>query len=419
LIFRTTYNSAEISGSNIIIDGITYGCIVGKHCIWIPELEIKIPWVFNGKIESILHWERGRNAEQLKNQTFNDNTSGWDELTLISIQNEYNIFELLAEKDMSPKPYGYVYIKTITSDFLRGAKHTDPMGCIGFYIKNANKLPPGKYNSDRFIREYIQGGWITCSDGAIGDLRKDGNVINGYLIDIRRTIWDMMRLVSSVSGYTKDITDTINDTDEGIKVKVLKYGQFPFKERKKAYQTYWFKDHYEDGTRQTIYRFDKMGIESALAGKTVVDLGCQIGSICSECYQRGARWITGLDYQEEYVDCAQDLVRLNHHQINYRVMDLANVESVKQYLFSYYKEPIDIVFLLSMYKHIESKCWELLKNIKFKRAYIESNNCPQGYEGDQAKIMEAGMRAAGFNPDRIGMTEDRSPRCLWRIISCV
>jgi len=61
-------------------------------------------------------------------------------------------------------------------------------------MKDALKLPRGCWDYDIFVEKFIDTGIIEASPGALGDLKKDDNVVNGYLVDIRRTTWDMIRL---------------------------------------------------------------------------------------------------------------------------------------------------------------------------------------------------------------------------------
>ena len=417
MTFKKIYETAILDSGKITLDGQSYNAVEGKHCIWIPELEIKIPWTYNGKIEARQGWMRGMNKEQLLNQTFNDEVLGWSVNTILSIQYEYEMFSLFAAAKISPSVDGYVYIKNMISVYTKPVIHCDPMGAIGFYVKDANKLSQGEYDIREFKRKMIDTNIIHCSAGAFGDLQKPNNIINGYLIDIRRTIWDMMCLKADYKPIFS-LRDVRPDKEE-LEAKILSLGQFPYKARKKAYQTYWIDDHYEDGTRQTLYRFDKMGIEKDLTGQTIVDLGSQIGSICAECYMRGARHITGIEYEADYVECARDLARYNGHQINYQPMNLTDVRSVSKYLELYYSDKlIDKIFLLSMHKHIGDSGSIILRQLNWKEAYIESNNCPGGYDHGQAGLMEIEFNiffSDGYKTERLGMTDDRSPRCLWKI----
>jgi len=440
MTFKKVYKQAVLGRNKIMIDGKSYAAVEGKHCIWIPELEIKIPWTYNGKIEARQNWLRGRHKDQLLSQTFNDHAGGWNIETLESIQEEYRLFDILSQAKMTPPVDGFIYIENMISIYTKSVIHCDPMGAVGFYVKDANKLSVGEYDIREFKRKFIDKNIIKCSAGALGDLQKKNNTVNGYLIDIRRTIWDMMSL-------NHDYVPLLNWRDlrpikEQLKNKVLSLGQFPHKARKTAYQTYWVDDHYKEGTRQTLYRFDKMGIEKDLTGQTVVDLGSQIGSVCAECYMRGARHVTGIEYESDYVGCARDLARYNGHQINYQCMNLMEIGNVSTYVNLYYggqklnvtqdikgandylnyysiPQPIDKVFLLSMHKHIGVAGLIILRQLNWKEAYIESNNCPGGFDHGQAGLMEIEFHkhfTDGYKILRLGMTEDRSPRCLWKIV---
>ena len=102
-------------------------------------------------------------------------------------------------------------------------------------------------------------GIISASPGAVNDIYvpKRNNIVNGYLIDVRRTIWDMMRINKEWEdknplNYNEKITT--------LRKKIEELGQFPFKERKTPYQSYYLNDVYKDGSRDTLYRYEKMKI---------------------------------------------------------------------------------------------------------------------------------------------------------------
>lgn len=201
-------------------------------------------------------------------------------------------------------------------------------------------------------------------------------------------------------------------TKEELKEKVRQLGQFPANRRRRNYQSYWLDGEYVKGSRDTLKRFDAMGIPKDLSGKTIVDLGCQIGAICTECYLRGARVITGIDMNMDYIQIAHNIAMYNNHKIYYSVKDLANLLWGTN-IFTY---KFDILFLLSMYKHIkDSNFRSLLIFLKWKEAYIESNNCSNGYESKQALDIEMAIRNNCKKYIRLGILEDRGRRCLWKL----
>lgn len=199
-----------------------------------------------------------------------------------------------------------------------------------------------------------------------------------------------------------------------IKNMVKKLGQFPYNRRRSNYQSYYLGNKYEQGSRDTMHRLTFMRIPSDLSDFSVLDLGCQIGALCAEAYNRGSRFIYGLDMREDYIYCAKELAEYNNHNIHYVQMDICNTHDVLDCIGNY---TFDIVFLLSMFKHLKGRGFTTLKELKWKTAYIESNNCPTGYKSKQAIIMEMHMRKLWPDLDiqRLGVIQDRGSRCIWKL----
>jgi len=409
-LLKKTYKLLEVMNGNVVLDGKKYNAIKGKHAIYIPDISTKFILSFNGKIESYT-WMKGRNKEEIENFTFNDKSGGFDEESLKSILNEFQMFEMLSTTKKTPKVEGLVFVETVISDFFPNTLHADPVGMYGYIVQDAKKLVQGFWNYNGFLADFITTNKINASPGALGDLKKGDNTVNGYLVDLRRTFWDCMTVVEPKYS-TDDIRIKVDE--EQVKSKIANLAQFPHKERKQNYQEYYLNGVYVDGTRKTLYRYDAMKIEKDLTGKSVLDLGCQLGSMAAESYLRGARKVTGLEYQPEYVECARDLARINGMQINYMIKDLKNVNDCVTYINSYYKEPIDIVFALSLYKHTGKSIFEILDHIKWKVCYVESHNVgTSGLETQHVREMLTYMNK--YQLEYLGTTEDRSPRCIWRL----
>lgn len=408
------FEELVVGDSRVILDGEVLDSGIGKHEIWIPSKEMKIVWSFNGKIESFFEWELGRNAGAIKNFSFNDRL-GWEQKTLDSICDEYQIFEFLSERDISPPVKGFFHIKNVSSSLFRGTVHNDPMGVYGFFMKNASKLSSGSFNKDKFRKELIDSGAIILSEKGWGDIwKKEDNIVNGYLVDIRRTVWDMMYLSPDYKRKYK--VPSYSPSKESIESLVRTLTQFPYKERKKNYQTYLLDGEYQDGSRDTLYRFETMGLPSRMDGKSVLDIGCCMGAMCFEAYDRGARKVTGIDHERDYIRVAREVSKYNKFQINFQVGDIFSGKSLSDYINSYYQEPIDVVFALSLYKHVKESMFSLLKNIKWKTCYIESNNAAKLRGTPHVREMESFMYGEpSWTISYLGETNDRSPRCLWRL----
>lgn len=399
----------------VVLDRSVYSCIIGKHSIWVPDLQAKIIWSHNGKIESLKDWDKGRNEKEIKFGTFGGSFA-FERDSLKSIIQETMFFHEMAKAKLSPPIGETIFIRKFTSKYPYGVDYCDVMGKYGYFISDARKITEkGNFSVENFLEHFEKR--IVASEGALGDLNKEQNIINGYLIDIRRTIWDMISFVGSAweQKYFEFIP-IINKS--ALKNKILKLTQFPHKQRKENYQTFLMDGKYESGSRDTTERWEQMNVPSDFQDKSkVVDLGCNLGAFCFEAYERGARKVVGCDYEEDYISCAQDLAHNNCYSINFIKMDLTKTGEVLNYFEKYFLgDEIDIVFALSLYKHIKGKLFELLNRLKWKTCYVESNNAPEGKETGHVKEMIKYMKhMKGVKIIDLGMTTDRSPRCIFEL----
>lgn len=397
----------------VIEDSISYDVVLGKHCIWIPALNIKLIWSWRGRIESRYDWERGRNADKLLSGRFGSDYRGFELLSLDSILNEVTIMKILAKENMAPPIGEIIYIENFISDYPYGVEQCDCTGIYGYEILDATELAPGSFSEDKFKKEFVNTKKIMLSAGAYNDIfvEERNNIVNGYLIDVRRTIWDMMRAAKTEEKITPHL-----DRDK-LKEQIKQLTQFPHKQRKENYQSYFDGEEYVPGSRNTEYRFEQMKITSKdIAGKSVLDLGCNLGSFCLESYRLGAFHVMGIDSEKDYVNCARALARSVGYHINYMKMDLSRTKDIIDYTKKYFKYGVDVLFALSIYKHIEESLWELLRGINWKVCYLESHNAPEGEKTGHVQKMKQGI--ASLNCQRVaelGMTSDRSPRYVWRL----
>ena len=118
---------------------------------------------------------------------------------------------------------------------------------------------------------------------------------------------------------------------------------------------------------------------------------------------------------------ARRIAKYNNQQINYQNFNLENVNFIVDYVNKYYSATIfkkpNIVFALSLYKHLKDKICYILKYIDFDICFFESNNTGEGlFDSNHAHDIEASFKNYDLKFDRIGETNDRSPRCLWKIV---
>jgi predicted RNA methylase len=419
------FDNLTIRGNCAILDDSEFAIIKGKHSIWIPEKEMKIPWAYNGKITPF----SSTIDDEILSRNWNSDNRYWENESLRSICNEFLIFRELNERNLTVGIRGIFFIKNVISNFMGDFEICDSKGMYGYFMEDANRenskghfrfdeLPNkrGYYDVDYLPRRFerLIEPKLNISNGAKGDLRKSENIINGFLIDIRRSMFDMMILKSMEKGIEEKIM--YKEDKEELKKKIEKLTQFPHKERKHNYQSYFIDDEEVSGSRDTQTRMNEMGIQEDLTGKAILDLGCNLGSICCECWKRGARLVMGLDNETDYIDCARDLARYNGFNINYMVKDITNVDDITRYINGFFgSKSIDIVFALSLYKHVKEKMFEVLDRIKWQEIIIESNNAPKGEETLHCKEIIDQINKRGWKRVLLGYDKTRSKRCIWKV----
>ncbi len=393
----------------MIMDGRAATAVVGKHEIWLPEEKIKVIWSHNGKIESFRDWSKGKNKEEILRGTFGCD-SGFDENSKKSILSEFFFMKELALKNLVPPIGSLIFFRVMISNFPYGVEYCDIYGCYGYRMGNAKDLKSGKFTFDKYLEAVEE---VEISDGAKGDILKSSNVVNGYLIDVRRSLWDMPEYVKIKDTSLLDVP---NIDGENLKQKIKGLTQFPYKRREQNYQTYYMDGKYEGGSRNTLYRYETMGLNNLnFNGKSVLDLGCNLGAMLFEAKRRGAGKALGIDHEGDYVECARQLALYNKVPINFIRLDLNDakvVECIEQYFCN---EPIDVVFALSLYKHINRNMFVILKHLKWRVCYVESHNAPEGMATGHAMEMVIEMAKLEAKSIYLGQTTDRSPRCIWRL----
>ena len=395
-----------INNTTIKINDVKYGLITGKHSFYVPDFGLKITNSHNGKIEPSNDWKLGKNEKEITSGEFNAGND-FDFESKKSLISEYLIMKELSEKNIAPEIGDTVFVENFISVFPYGYKRCDSIGRYGYMMKDANKAIPVERDISAITKAIRSNKKITIpSQRTIGDVAKGDNIVNGYLVDIRRTIWDMMSLKYSEAWFKtkwKKLFEYKQDKKELVS-NIKKLTQFPHNQRKENYQTYFLDGEYQEGSRDTLCRFDKMFIDKDLTGRSVVDLGCNLGAVATECWRRGARIVNAYDYEKDYIDCARDLTRYNKFGINFMNQDLT-----KSGLN--FDRQIDIVFALSLFKHMREGLFKLLESFTWGRCYFESNGCQE--DGKHEKEIEAMFKKYAYNFDKIGYTEDRSKRAIW------
>lgn len=375
------------------------GLVLGNHGIWDPKRALKIPFQFGGFCT-----KRTRNEARGSRDTIVD---------------EISIMRALAEKQMAPPIGEVVFFKNVISRYPYDGDvsdtanwHCDPCGAYAYEMADATKLPPGKFDIDKMSKLLP----IVGSPGAWGDVRKPDNTVNGYLVDVRRSVQDLLHW----QGKREPLPDARENRDE-LRARVHRNCQFPQGERAEAYQDFWLDGNIEHGQRRVIERARQLGLQIR-PGDTVLDIGTQSGSFLQFAWMNGATKCAGVEIDPLYVECARSLARSCGQNICIREMDVvAQRAAFVAWVKAYFPTGVSHLCALSMEKHLgEDFLFSLIDEIGAKTTYIETNAVAKdGGFGPEPDIANAPMKLWPEVEKRrgvyVGSSRDRNLRRLYRI----
>ncbi len=353
--------------------------VVGQHSAWLPSLQVKVPFQWGGSLQKYRKITEQRYARE-------------------QIGEDYALLQTLQMLGWTPPIGDWVYFKTVISEHP-GAWWADPCGAYGYEMGDALQCPTGTYTHEQFR----DSGLVTGTPGAWNDLKKAGNVINGYLIDIRRSGWDRLRWTGQaapVPTYTEDRAALAQD--------LMRDGQFPFRARAQAYQEFLLDGEWQAAEREVRHRAETLGFQP-WHGETILDIGTQLGGFLTYAATRLAApqhaEYVGLDVQPEYVDLARRLARANGLNLCVRQMNaFVEPDELTRWLNDLWPGGVGHCLLLSMLKHLprgEADVWDLYHALQPKHYYLETNAVKDGAEAplDQGVKLRGGI-LTGWSTDR-------------------
>lgn len=363
-----------------IIDATAPGVVVGRHAIWMPGLQLKIPFQWGGRICKYQHNEPDYDPAE-------------------TIPHELAILRALALKRMAPPIGDVFYAETLVSNHP-AAWHADPVGAWGYLMADATKLPPGRFDIDRMRLLPITG-----SAGAWGDVAKPGNVVNGYLVDVRRSAWDMLRWTGELPSLPEAKVDHRTLAD-----RVHRECQFPPGEREVAYQDFWLDGVLCRGQRRVVERARQLGFQPRL-GDSVLDIGTQSGGFLQFAARTSAGPLAGVDLNPGYIDCARALARSCGQNICYRQMDVVRDRAAFiEWVRAYFPRGVDHLLCLSLEKHLgDDGLFDLIDAIGARWTYVETNAVKSTTD---LKLWPLVRKRGGAH---VGFSNDRNLRALYRI----
>lgn len=362
-----------------VLDATQPGVVCGRHALWFPALQLKVPFAWAGRLTKYQCSEPGYDPAD-------------------TLPHELAIMHALAAERMAPPVGDLVRVETLISNHV-GGWHADPLGCWAYAMADATRLPPGRFSIERMRSLPIVG-----SDGAWGDIAKPGNVVNGYLVDVRRSAFDMLRWV----GGDLPMLPQVSQDLDALRARVHRDCQFPAGERAEAYQDFWIGHDAQlvRGQRRVVERAAALGFKPR-GGESVLDIGCQAGGFLQFAAMYGARG-AGVEIDPGYVDCARALARSCGQNINVRRMDVvAERGELIAWVRAYFPSGVDHCLCLSLEKHIgEAFLFDLIDEIGARRTYVETN---------ATKTMKLWPEVRARGGRHVGDSDDRNLRRLYQI----
>ena len=105
-----------------------------------------------------------------------------------------------------------------------------------------------------------------------------------------------------------------------------------------------------------------MNLPNDFKGKSVLDIGCNLGAMCLVAKQRGAGRTVGIDKSSILLNTSSKIFNRHNYDINLISYDL-NEKGFKPLFKILGEEKFDYIFALAIYHHVHDKnvLWNIIK----------------------------------------------------------
>lgn len=159
------------------------------------------------------------------------------------------------------------------------------------------------------------------------------------------------------------------------------------------------------GTRKMAYRYEVMKLPESFEGKSVLDIGCNLGAVCIEAKRRGAGRVVGFDYKSNIVGTASEFAKSKKCDVSFFCHDINDGLQSLVDLMGY--EKFDYVFALSMWKHIDKqKLCDIINYFCKESCWFEGHH--KQLEGPLKKELSKYLNFSKI--EFLGICEDRGYR---------
>ncbi len=191
------------------------------------------------------------------------------------------------------------------------------------------------------------------------------------------------------------------------------------RELDKAQATSWdgkFYQSFDDEDlrgRQMKHRYEIMRFPEFLSGKTVLDIGCNLGRICIDSAKRGAERSVGLDFREDVINATKLYCQTNQINAEFHSFDLNRGLDALKFILG--DERFDIVCVLSIWSHVDaSELWKIVNSYSKDVCYFEDNYPSRVKSLDRmAGILRENLEFSSI--EFLGFCTDRGVRATYRL----
>lgn len=360
--------------------------VMGQHSAWMRPLPnlgtwgVKVPFQWGGRLTKYTRQE-----------------ATYD---LTSLRHEYTILKAMAELHMAPGIGEWVYFQQVRSTYP-GFEWVDPCGAFGFEMQDVGALPRGLFDIEAMLQLPIAGSPGAWNDIGVPERR---NVRNGYLVDVRRSVFDML----SWTRLDTLIQLPVRPRPEELAL-VVELASFPKGERPEPYQEYYLDGAWHPGARRVVPRAQAVGFVPR-ATESVLDIGCHVGGFLQyAALPTGQGCYVGVDVDADYLAFGAALANANQQNICFLNADVAKGTEIFIHKIQKMLGRPDHLLLLSVWKHLGSAVlWQLVDGLHARHTYIESQPTVDGSTPLDAEIAVRGGC-------RMGESSDRNRRILFRI----
>lgn len=230
---------------------------------------------------------------------------------------------------------------------------------------------------------------------------------------------------NNIDPIEENIGDIIDDliSDTSYRWDCLNNKPFEPEEKSRLYQNIAELPGMKS-SRKMEPRYQIMQFPESFEGKTVLDLGCNLGRICIDAVNRGAKRAVGVDFSEKMIKTAKRFIKLRKkdfgepmERVEFLVADLNDgLEKLKTIIKD---DKFDYVFALSIWGVVNhEKLWEIINHYTKEACWFEGHKVIGKYRNQSKEYIENELKAnLKGSPTFLGYTQDdkKVPRANFKI----